>query len=108
MRWPDVQATYPDQWLVIEALEAHTEGNRRILDHIAVVEVCPDSVTAMQTYRRLHQQHPLREFYFVHTSRASLDIEERRWVGIRRSNAAQVEVEPAVRHRHLDLSPGRN
>jgi hypothetical protein len=51
MRWPNVQATYPNQWLVIEALEAHTEGNRRILDHIAVVEVCPDSVTAMQTYR---------------------------------------------------------
>ncbi len=86
MRWPEVQATYPNQWLVIEAMEAHTQGNRRILDHITVVEVCPDSVIAMQTYRRLHQRYPLREFYFVHTSRASLDIEERRWVGIRRSN----------------------
>ena len=53
-----------------------------------MVEVCPDSVTAMQTYRRLRQQYPLREFYFVHTSRVSLDIEERRWVGIRRSDAA--------------------
>lgn len=49
MRWPDVQMAYPDQWLVIEALEAHTEGNRRILDQITVVEACPDSVTAMQS-----------------------------------------------------------
>ena len=83
MRWPDVQAAYPSQWLVVEALEAHTEGNRRILDQIAVVEVCPDSVTAMQTYRQLHQEHPLREFFFVHTSRDSLEIHERRWAGIR-------------------------
>lgn len=88
MRWSEVRAAYPDQWLVIEALGAYSEGNRRILDHITVVEVCPDSVTAMQTYRRLHQQYPLREFYFVHTSRAHLDIEERRWAGIRRSDAA--------------------
>jgi len=83
MRWPEVREAYPDQWLVIEALEAHSEENQRILDQIAVVEVCPDSVTAMQTYRRLHQQHPPREFYFVHTSRDSLEIEERRWAGIR-------------------------
>lgn len=98
MRWPDVQAAYPNQWLVIEALEAHSEGDRRILDHIAVVEVCPDSVTAMQTYRQLHQQYPLREFYFVHTSRASLDIEERRWVGIRRSNIGNTETLRASVH----------
>jgi len=92
MRWPDVQAAYPGQWLVIEALEAYTEGGRRVLNRIAVVEVCPDSVTAMQVYRRLHQQYPLREFYFVHTSRVSLDIEERQWVGIRRSDAAHAQV----------------
>jgi len=92
MHWPDVQDAYPDQWLVIEALDAHTEGDRRILDDIAVVEVCPDSTAALQTYRQLHRQHPQREFYFAHTSRDSLDIEERHWVGIRRSNAAYVEV----------------
>jgi len=28
----------------------------------------------------------------VHTSRTSLDIEERRWVGIRRSDAAYAKV----------------
>jgi len=35
MRWPDVRTAYPDQWLVIEALQAHTEDNRRILDQIS-------------------------------------------------------------------------
>jgi hypothetical protein len=26
MRWKEVQAAYPDQWLVIEALQAHSEA----------------------------------------------------------------------------------
>jgi hypothetical protein len=41
----------------------------------------------MQSYERLHRERPQREFYFVHTGRESLDIRERRWIGIRRANA---------------------
>jgi len=91
MRWSEVRAAYPEQWLVIEALEAHSEGDRRVLDRIAVVEVCSDGAAAMQSYRRLRQQYPLREFFFVHTGRESIESRERRWIGIRRSDAAYVE-----------------
>ena len=31
MRWPDVQATYPNQWLVIEALEVGQLSARQIM-----------------------------------------------------------------------------
>lgn len=106
MRWPEVRAMYPNRWLVIEALDAHTEDQLRILDNIAVVEVCADSEAAMRAYRLLHQRHPTREFYFVHTSRENLDIKERRWVGIRRSNASYAEAWPAVRHCQSGL-PGK-
>jgi hypothetical protein len=91
MIWRDVRNVYPDQWLIIEALEAHTEGNHRLLDRIAVIETCTDGAAAMQSYRRLHQQYPLREFYFVHTSRETLEIMERQRAGIRRSYAANSE-----------------
>lgn len=91
MNWSDIRQSYPDQWLIIEALEAHTDENRRRLDRIAVVETCPDGSAAIQSYRRLHKQYPLREFYFVHTSRDELEIIERRWAGIRRSHAANPE-----------------
>lgn len=91
MYWSDVRSMYPNQWLIIEALNAHTEGQQRLLDNIAVVEVCADSEAAMQAYRLLHQRYPRREFYFVHASREHLDIRERRWIGIRRSNAAYAE-----------------
>ena len=91
MHWIDVRHVYPDQWLVIEALEAHTENDQRHLDRIAVVEVCADGETALQGYRRLHQQYPMREFYFVHTSREKLEIIERRWAGVRRGDAINFE-----------------
>jgi hypothetical protein len=77
MQWPEIRKVYPDQWLIIEALEAHTTpDNRRQLDKIAVIEQCLDGSAAMEGYRRLHQQYPGREFYFVHTIRKELDIRE--------------------------------
>jgi hypothetical protein len=84
MQWQEIQKAYPDQWLIIEALEAETDpNNQRQLTKIAVIERCLDGSIAMQGYRRLHQEYPAREFYFVHTSRDALDIREQTWVGIR-------------------------
>jgi hypothetical protein len=33
----------------------------------------------MYHYRQWHQPFPVREVYFVHTSREELDIRERQW-----------------------------
>ncbi len=92
MKWSEIKKAYPDQWLIIEALEAHTTPERqRILDEIAIIEQPADGTAAMQSYRSLHQRYPDREFYFVCTSREELDIRERQWLGIRRNNALGVE-----------------
>ena len=79
MHWTEIRQQYPDQWLVIDALKAHTEENRRKLDQMTVVEICPDGATAYERYRELHQQHPEREFYFVHTSREELESAREHW-----------------------------
>jgi hypothetical protein len=63
MRWQEVRAAHPDQWLVIEALEAHSE--------------------TMKRYGELRREYPQRELCFVHTSMVELDIEERLWLGAR-------------------------
>ena len=83
MRWADVRKIHPDRWLVIEALKAHSEGGRRVLDEIAVVEVCADGAAVYQRYRELHRAQRERELYFAHTQNAELEIEERPWVGLR-------------------------
>ena len=93
MQWSDVRKAYPHEWLIIEALQAHTASdNRRVLDRIAVIESCADGSAAMRSYRQLHHQYPNREFYFVHTSREELDIREREWLCIRRGNAVITQV----------------
>ena len=88
MLWAEIRQAYPNQWLIIAALEAHTTPDKqRHLDCLAVIDTCPDGSAALQRYRYLHQQYPLREFYFVHTSRAELDIRERGWIGVRTGHA---------------------
>jgi hypothetical protein len=92
MKWAEIRRNYPDQWLVIEALEAYSKpDHRRVLDQIAVIEQCTDGQAAMQSYRRLHREFPTREFYFVHTSREEVDIREQPWIGIRRNYASVAE-----------------
>lgn len=83
MLWQEIRKHYPQQWLLLEALKAHSEGDKRILDQLAVLGAFPDSVTALQSYAQLHRESPERELYVFHTSRETLDIVERQWHGIR-------------------------
>ena len=83
MNWSDARQQHPNQWLLVEAIGAHTESNRRILDELAIVQTFPDSASALQRYQALHQTAPEREFYVVHSSREVIEIKERPWVGIR-------------------------
>lgn len=89
MHWEEIRAAYPSRWLVVEALRARTSADdRRHLEDLAVVETCHDGAAAFEAYRSFHRQHPEREFYFVHTSCETLNIVEKRWLGIRGSHAA--------------------
>ncbi len=83
MQWSEIRRHYPDEWLLIEAIEARSENGQRILDEIAVVASFDDSVAAMKRYTRLHHEAPQRELYVCHTEREELKIRERRWLGIR-------------------------
>lgn len=83
MRWEEVRTHYHSQWLLVEAVKAHSKAHKRILDELAVVNVFPNSQEAMQSYAQLHHQNPEREFYVLHTDRKTLDITERKWIGIR-------------------------
>lgn len=91
MLWTEIREAHPNQWLIIEALEAHTTPDQqRELTQIAIIARCADGQEAQQRYRQLHTEYPQREFYFVHTSRETLDIRERQWVGIRRYDAVSI------------------
>ncbi len=72
MKWEEVQAEYPNEWLIVEALRFHEEGDVFVGDDVTVVEKCPDGAAAFAAYRRLHGIYPTREFIFVHTTAARI------------------------------------
>jgi hypothetical protein len=86
MNWEKVRENYPNQWVLVEAIEAHSESGKRILDQLAVLNTFPDSLIAMRTYKELHKKSPNRELYVLHTDRKVLDILEHKWIGIRGSS----------------------
>ncbi len=84
MNWTEIKEKYPQQWLLVEALEAHTTPDSiRHLDRISVLEQCPNGSSAFKLYRETHTQFPDREYYYVHTSRDVLEIIEETRLGPR-------------------------
>jgi len=83
MEWQVIREHYPQQWLLLEAIKARSQANKRILEQLAVIGAFPDSGSAMHEYAQLHREAPEREMYVFHTSRASLDVTEHHWLGIR-------------------------
>lgn len=83
MEWNEIRRTYPHRWLLVEALEAHSQSGKRILDELAVVDSFPDGLAAMKGYKELHHRAPNRELYVLHTDREDLDIGELSWLGLR-------------------------
>ncbi len=83
MKWNEVRAHFPHQWLLVEATKAHSEDSHRILDDLAVISTFADGENAMDGYIELHEEAPRRELYVLHTDREELDIEELRWLGVR-------------------------
>lgn len=82
MQWQEIRNHYPQQWLLLEAINAHYEGAQRILGQLAVLDAFPDSTTALSAYAETHREAPQRECYVFHTSRDTLGILERQWLGI--------------------------
>lgn len=82
MTWDEVRRLHPERWLLIEALQSHTEGTQRIVEDISVAGVFDDSLTAMHRYKHLHRLYPMREFFVVHTNNQTLEIEVRYRFGI--------------------------
>jgi len=87
MDWQVIREHYPQQWLLLEAIKAHSTANKRVLEQLAVVGAFPDSVSAMRGYTELHREDPERELYVFHTSRDELDVTERQWLGNARWDA---------------------
>jgi hypothetical protein len=84
MSWDDVKRVYSSQWVLIEAIQARTENDKRIIEKMDVLEgFGEDGDRAFQKYIELHKLYKEREYYIYHTSHDSLDIGVKKWMGVR-------------------------
>lgn len=85
MKWEDVRQAFPEQWVLIEAVQAHTDDkSERVLEEITLLKRFSKSPDAMKAYQEIHRDDPKRELYVLHTSRKEPNIIEKKWVGVRR------------------------
>jgi len=75
MTWEEIRQQFPHSWLLVEAIEAYTEGAQRIIPRLSVIQDSgSDWRSAWDEYKRLHHLDKNREFYVLHTDREALDI----------------------------------
>ena len=83
MDWQEIRNKYPHTWVVVEAIKAHSESNKRIVEQLYVVDAFVDLVSAMNVQAKLSRKALQKEFYVLHTDGESIDITERKWLGVR-------------------------
>lgn len=85
MKWEDVRKAFPQQWMLIEAIHAHTnDDSERILVEISPLKKFDTSPEAMKAYQKMQREDPSRELYVLHTNRQKTNIIEKKWVGVRK------------------------
>ena len=85
MKWEEVCQAFPEEWVLIEAVQAYTnEESERILEEVAPLKKFSNSPEAMRAYQELQRKNPTRELYVLHTSRKKPNIIEKKSVGVRR------------------------
>lgn len=84
MKWAEVREKYKDSWVLIEALEAHSENGERVVDKISVLNYFESSHEALKEYEAEHKKSPSKELYVYHTQNETLKVKERVWMGVRR------------------------
>ena len=83
MTWEQIREAFPDRWVLVEALKAHSDNGHRIVEKLGVLGAFDDWSPAWAEYRCLHKQQPVRELLVVHTERMELEITESNWFGVR-------------------------
>lgn len=80
MNWREVQAKFPSEIVLIEALRIEKNVDVRKIQEMAVISTFKDSSEAWREYKKLHHENPHREMYIFHTDRQNIDvIEQQPW-----------------------------
>lgn len=85
MKWKEARIVYPNKWLLFEAIEAHSEEGKRIIEELSVINAYDQGKDALKEYADKHKKDKMREMYVYNTKNEELLIEERNWIGVRKN-----------------------
>lgn len=85
MKWTDVRNKYPNKWILIKVIEAKSENGLRIVENLEVLNTFERSQDALKEYSIKHKLNKSDEMYVYHSSKDSLKISERVWMGVRKN-----------------------
>ena len=79
----NVREKYQHSWVLIEAVEADSVSDERIIRKLAVLNCLKTCNEAMLDYRSEHKKNPNKEIYVYHTQIENLQIKVRMWMEVR-------------------------
>jgi hypothetical protein len=83
MKWVNIRDIYPYRWVLVEALETHSNNYKRSIDDMSVVSDFDDPKHAWASYKKLHLAEPSRELYVFYTGNEYIEVIEQPFIGIR-------------------------
>ena len=86
MKWVAARKMYVDKWIFFEAIEAHSQDGKRIVDELSVINAYEEGKEALKEYAEKHKKEKNREMYVYNTKNIDLLIEERIWIGVRKND----------------------
>lgn len=78
MKWQEVRRLYPNQYVVLEELESHIEGNKKYVEDVAIIKPIDDSKEATRELVRSKGKK-----FVYHTAEDTIVIEIVRSPGVR-------------------------
>lgn len=78
MKWEEVRKIYPKTYVLLQILESHVEGDKKLIDDVAIIRAIDDSKEAT---RELVNAKPGILVY--HTAKDKIEVLIRKSVGLR-------------------------
>lgn len=83
MKWVNIRDQFPNCWVLVEALSAHSISHKRTIDEMSVISDYVNPKEAWATYKNLHFSDPTRELYVFYTGNEQIEVIEQPFTGIR-------------------------
>ena len=75
MTWQEIREQNHNSWVLVEALNAFTQGSKRVVDDLQFIDAFGDDWnSAWERYKQVHHADKWREYYVLHTVNEILDI----------------------------------